>query len=72
MREHVVDDLARPGPQLPVIGTSVRTSPVEAAMANAVAAACYEFDDTYTAGSNHPGAVVFPAALAAAALAKLR
>jgi 2-methylcitrate dehydratase PrpD len=69
MREHVIDDLSRRGAQLPIVGASVRTSPVEAAMANAVAAACYEFDDTYTAGSSHPGAVIFPAALAAAALA---
>jgi 2-methylcitrate dehydratase PrpD len=68
MREHVLGDLDRPGPTLPVVGSGLRAAPVAAAMANAVAAACYEFDDTYTAGSSHPGAVVFPAALAAAAL----
>jgi 2-methylcitrate dehydratase PrpD len=70
MREHVLADLARGnGPTFPIIGTPHRASPAEAAMANAVAAACYEFDDTHTGGSAHPGAVIFPAALAAAALA---
>lgn len=38
-------------------------------MANAVAAACYEYDDTHTGASAHPGSVIFPAAMAAAALA---
>jgi 2-methylcitrate dehydratase PrpD len=69
MRAHVFGDLARGGPELPVFGTGRRSSAVEAAMANAVAAACYEFDDSHTPGSAHPGAVVFPAALAAAVLA---
>lgn len=69
MRAHALADLARDrGPELPVFGTARRCSPVEAAMANAVAAACYEFDDTHTPGSAHPGAVIFPAALAATVL----
>src|SRR5580700_8160613 len=56
MRAHTAADLARDrGPELPVFGTGVRCSAVEAAMANAVAAACYEFDDTHTPGSAHPG-----------------
>jgi 2-methylcitrate dehydratase PrpD len=70
MRAHAVADLARrDGPELPLVGTGERCSAVEAAMANAVAAACYEFDDTHTPASAHPGAVIFPAALAGAALA---
>jgi 2-methylcitrate dehydratase PrpD len=69
-RAHATQDLARAGgPELPVIGTGTSCSAVEAAMANAVAAACFEFDDTHTPGSAHPGSVIFPAALAAAAIA---
>jgi len=69
MRAHVTSDLSRAsGPDLPIFGTGLRCSAVEAAMANAVAAACFEYDDTHTAASAHPGAVIFPAALAAAAL----
>ena len=69
MRDHVREDLARTGAvTLPLIGTGQRCSAVEAAMANAVAASCYEFDDTHTAGSTHPGSVIFPAALAAAVI----
>ena len=68
-REHVMHDLGGGGgPTLPIVGTTARTSAVHAAMANSVAAACFEFDDTHTAGSLHPGSVVFPAAMAAAAI----
>jgi len=68
-RAHALADLARGrGPDLPLIGTGERCSAVEAAMANAVAAACFEFDDTHTPASAHPGAVIFPTALAATAL----
>lgn len=71
MREHVRVDLdRRTGARLPIMGTGQDCSAVEAAMANAVAAACYEYDDTHTAGSAHPGSVIFPAALAAAAIAE--
>jgi 2-methylcitrate dehydratase PrpD len=70
-RAHATEDLARAaGPELAVFGTGQRCSAVEAAMANAVAAACFEFDDTHTPASAHPGAVIFPAALAAAAIAQ--
>lgn len=68
VREHVLGDVGGTGPALPVIGTPERAPAVAAAMANAVAAACFEFDDTHTAGSLHPGSVVHPAALAAAAV----
>jgi 2-methylcitrate dehydratase PrpD len=69
VRAHALADLARGGgPGLPVFGTGQRCSAVEAAMANAVAAACYEFDDTHTPASAHPGSVIFPAALAAAVI----
>jgi len=70
-RAHALADLARgSGPELPLFGTGMSCSAVEAAMANAVAAASFEFDDTHTPGSAHPGAVIFPAALAAAAIAR--
>jgi 2-methylcitrate dehydratase PrpD len=70
MSDHVRRDLHRAsGAVLPILGTGLRASAVEAAMANAVASACYEFDDTHTASSSHPGSVVLPAALAATALA---
>jgi 2-methylcitrate dehydratase PrpD len=70
-RAHALADLARGhGPELPLIGTGTSCSAVEAAMANAVAAACFEFDDTHTPASAHPGAVIFPAALAATAIAR--
>jgi 2-methylcitrate dehydratase PrpD len=70
MRTHARDDLGRDGaPVMPIIGTDENCSAVEAAMANAVAAACYEFDDTHTGGSAHPGSVIFPAAMASAVLA---
>ena len=59
---------AEPG-GLPVIGTRTWAEPPEAALANAVAGHCLEFDDTHSAGSLHPGVVVFPTALAASVLA---
>lgn len=69
MREHVMGD--RPGsggPPLPIPGTLCEAPAVAAAMATSVAAAAYEYDDTHTAGSLHPGVVIFPAATAAAAI----
>ena len=70
MRAHVRDDLARAdAPSLPMFGTGEESSALEAAMANSVASACYEFDDTHTGGSAHPGSVIFPAAMASAVLA---
>ncbi|MDH3729702.1 MAG: MmgE/PrpD family protein [Acidimicrobiia bacterium] len=53
----------------PVVGTRLRTEPLPAAMANAVAAHSIEYDDVHNAASSHPGVVVFPAALAAAEIA---
>lgn len=57
------------GPELPVMGTGRLAPAVGAAMANAVAAHSTEHDDLHNASSVHPGAVVFPSALAAWALA---
>jgi 2-methylcitrate dehydratase PrpD len=68
MARHAIDDLDQGGPSLPLIGTDESASAVAASMANAVAAAVYEFDDTHTGASVHPGAVIFPAAMAAARL----
>ena len=52
-----------------VIGTDTTAAPVPAAMANAVAGHCIEYDDVHNASSSHPGVVVYPAAMAATALA---
>ncbi|HZV52889.1 MAG TPA: MmgE/PrpD family protein [Candidatus Dormibacteraeota bacterium] len=65
MREHVLGDLGGDGPTLPLVGTAQEAPALAAAMGNAVAAASYEYDDTHTAASLHPGAVIFPSALAA-------
>ena len=54
---------------LPVIGAGLLAAPVPAAMANAVAGHCVEYDDVHNASSSHPGVVMFPAAMAATALA---
>ena len=54
---------------LPVIGAGTAAAPVPAAMANAVAGHCIEYDDVHNASSSHPGVVMFPAAMAAVALA---
>ena len=56
------------GPRLPVIGTDVDAPAVMAALANAVAGHCIEFDDTHSPSSSHPGVVIIPAAMAAARL----
>lgn len=52
-----------------VLGTTSRLAAPQAALANGAAAHALEMDDTHQGGSIHPGAVVFPAALAAAELA---
>ena len=49
-----------------VIGTSVRTLPAYAALANGTAAHAIELDDTHNAGSIHLGVVMFSTALALA------
>jgi 2-methylcitrate dehydratase PrpD len=54
----------------PIIGTSLTTSPLRAAMANGVAAHAIEYDDTHNASSSHPGSVIIPAAMAAASMSE--
>ncbi len=54
---------------LPVIGAGVTAAPVPAAMANAVAGHSIEYDDVHNSSSSHPGVVMYPAAMAATALA---
>jgi 2-methylcitrate dehydratase PrpD len=54
---------------LAVIGAGVTAAPVPAAMANAVAGHCIEYDDVHNSSSSHPGVVMYPAAMAATALA---
>lgn len=53
----------------PVVGTGRSAPAVQAAMANAVAGHSIEYDDVHNASSSHPGVVIFPAVMAAAALA---
>ena len=54
---------------LPVVGAGMTAAPVPAAMANAVAGHSIEYDDVHNSSSSHPGVVMFPAAMAATALA---
>ncbi len=54
---------------LPVIGAGVTAAAVPAAMANALAGHCIEYDDVHNSSSSHPGVVMYPAAMAATALA---
>lgn len=62
-------DLGGPGSAtLPLLGTRLQAPAIQAALANAVACHSIEFDDVHNAASNHPGTVIFPAALAAASL----
>lgn len=49
-----------------VIGRARQAPAAYAALANGIAAHCLETDDTHRESSLHPGAAVFPAALAAA------
>jgi 2-methylcitrate dehydratase PrpD len=56
-------------PQASVIGTSILTSSVNAALANGMAAHGDETDDSHLAGRFHPGCGIVPAALATAELA---
>ena len=69
MRRFVQGITSPSEPRLPVIGTAASAPSVAAAMANAVAGHSIEFDDVHNAASLHPGVVVFPAAMAATALA---
>ena len=56
-------------PQATVIGTSILTSSVNAALANGMAAHGDETDDSHLRGRFHPGSGIVPAALATAELA---
>jgi 2-methylcitrate dehydratase PrpD len=56
-------------PQATVIGTSIVTSSVNAALANGMAAHGDETDDSHLRGRFHPGCGIVPAALATAELA---
>jgi 2-methylcitrate dehydratase PrpD len=47
-----------------VLGTAIRTSAVYAALANGTAGHAIELDDTHQGGSLHPGAVMWPVAIA--------
>jgi 2-methylcitrate dehydratase PrpD len=53
-----------------IIGTGTNSTPVGAALANGFAASALDIDDGYRPVKGHPGAVVFPAVLAAAEEAK--
>lgn len=57
---------ARPG-KCVVLGTAAKVSADAAAFVNAVAGHSFELDDTHDASMSHPGAVIFPTALALAA-----
>ena len=57
-------------PVATVVGTRLVTSPVNAALANAMAAHADETDDTNPAGPFHAGCTAVPAALATAELAE--
>src|SRR6202140_1560614 len=52
-----------PGP-CTIIGTSARSSPERAALANGTASHSVELDDTHQAGSIHLGTVMFSVAIA--------
>ena len=56
-------------PQATVVGTSILTSTVNAALANGMAAHSDETDDSHLRGRFHPGCGIVPAALATAELA---
>jgi 2-methylcitrate dehydratase PrpD len=56
-------------PQATVVGTSILTSSVNAALANGMAAHGDETDDSHLKGRFHPGCGIVPAALATAEIA---
>ncbi len=53
-----------------IVGTGASSTPVGAALVNGFAASALDIDDGYRPVKGHPGAVVFPAVLAAAEEAK--
>jgi 2-methylcitrate dehydratase PrpD len=68
MAARYVDSLGG-NPQATVVGTSILTSTVNAALANGMAAHSDETDDSHLRGRFHPGCGIVPAALATAELA---
>lgn len=64
MLECLTGDTA--GAPLSIRGLAEKLSGTDAAFINGVRAHALDFDDGYTQGSCHPGAVIFPAVLAAA------
>jgi 2-methylcitrate dehydratase PrpD len=68
MAAHYVDGLGGK-PQAMVVGTSILTSSVNAALANGMSAHADETDDSHLRGRFHPGCGIVPAALATAELA---
>lgn len=53
-------------PHCSIVGTAIRTSAVNAALANGMLAHADETDDSHAPSRTHPGCAVIPAALAAA------
>lgn len=53
-------------PQCSIVGTALKTSAVNAALANGMLAHADETDDSHAPSRTHPGCAVIPAALAAA------
>lgn len=53
-------------PVCSVLGTNIRTNPINAALANGMFAHADETDDSHAPSLNHPGCSIVPAALAAA------
>lgn len=64
MADHAID--AYGSGTATVIGANAGSTPVGAALANGFAASALDLDDGYRPLKGHPGAVVFPAVLAAA------
>ena len=60
---HFVQDMGGNG-KCTIIGKGLRTSPVYAALANAVLIRLLDFDDEVVANSAHPGSAIFPVVMA--------
>src|SRR5690349_503875 len=50
-----------------IVASDLRAAPAIAALVNGAAGHSFELDDTHDSSMSHPGAVVFPTALAVAA-----
>ncbi len=66
--QHAISYVASQGgtPEALVMGSSIMTSAVNAALANGMSAHADETDDSSAAGAMHPGCIVLPASFAAA------